>query len=222
MDREENPMLGVRALRLAERHRELFVTQLRACLRASTSGPIRVMAPMVADATDVATLHALAERARAELADEGAQVGEIELGVMLEIPSAVLTLAAYADRIAFASLGTNDLLQYALAVDRGNPALERYRDHMHPGLLSLIRFAAGASDPAGPALSVCGEMAGDPDAALALIGLGIRGLSMSASRLPAVRRAIRAASADDLARRATDACAAPSAAEARARFARSS
>ena len=222
MDREENPMLGVRALRLAERHPELFVTQLRACLRAATAGPIRVMAPMVADATDVDTLHALAGRARDELANEGAQVGEIELGVMLEIPSAVLTLAAYADRIAFASLGTNDLLQYALAVDRGNPALERYRDPLHPGLLRLVRLAAQASDPAGVSLSVCGEMAGDPVAALALIGLGIRGLSMSASSLPAVRRAIRGASAEDLARRATEACAMPSAEAARARFESSS
>jgi phosphoenolpyruvate-protein phosphotransferase len=218
MDREDNPMLGIRALRLAERHPELFVTQLRACLRAATAGPIRVMAPMVADATDVDTLHALAERARAELADEGLQVGEIELGVMLEIPSAVLTLAAYADRIAFASLGTNDLLQYALAVDRGNAGLERYRDPMHPGLLRLVRLSAEASEPAAASLSVCGEMAGDPVAALALIGLGVRALSMSASSLPAVRRAIRAASAHDLARRATEACAEPSAAAARARF----
>ena len=215
-------MLGVRALRLAERHRALFVSQLRACLRAATSGPIRVMAPMVADATDVATLHALADRARAELTDEEAQIGDIDLGVMLEIPSAILTLAAYADRIAFASLGTNDLLQYALAVDRGNPALERYRDPMHPALLNLVRLAGEASDSDGPALSVCGEMAGDPVAALALIGLGIRGLSMSASSLPAVRRAIRAASAEDLARRAAKACAAASATQARARFTRSS
>ena len=218
MGREENPMLGVRALRLAERHPDLFVTQLRACLRAATAGTIRVMAPMVADATDVETLHALAGRARDELTDDGAQVGEIELGVMLEVPSAVLTLAAYADRIAFASLGTNDLLQYTLAVDRGNPALERYRDPMHPGVLRLVRLAAAASEPAGVSLSVCGEMAGDPVAAQALIGLGVRALSMSSSSLPAVRRAIRAASAKDLARRATAACALPSAAAARARF----
>lgn len=221
MDHEQNPMLGVRALRLAELHRGLFITQLRACLRAATSGPIRVMAPMVADATDVDTLHALAERARAELANEGAQAGEIDLGVMLEIPSAVMTLAAYADRIAFASLGTNDLAQYTLAVDRGNPRLERYRDPMHPGILQLVQLAVRAAEPAGVSLSVCGEMAGDPVAALALIGLGVRALSMSAPSLPSVRRAIRAASAEDLARRATDACEAASAAEARAQFARS-
>jgi phosphoenolpyruvate-protein kinase (PTS system EI component) len=137
---------------------------------------------------------------------------------MLEIPSAVLTAATYFGEISFASLGTNDLLQYALAVDRGNPALERYRDAMHPALLRLVRMAVEAAEERGVSLSVCGEMAGDPVAALALVGLGIRALSMSAASLPAVRRAIRAVDGARLAVEAGAALSDGSAAEARTRI----
>ena len=130
----------------------------------------------------------------------------------------MLTAPAWFGRTRFASLGTNDLLQYTLAVDRGNPALERYRDSLHPALLQLIGSAVRAADAAGIELSVCGEMAGDPVAALALVGLGIRSLSMTAPSLAAVRRAIRAASAERLREAAAAALAAPSAAEARVLF----
>ena len=170
MPAEENPFLGVRALRLAHDRPELFVTQLRACYRAAAAGPVKVMAPMVADAGDVTLLLALAARARAELAAAGVAVGAVDLGVMLEIPSAVLSADAWFGDVAFASLGTNDLTQYALAVDRGNPALERYRDAMHPAVLRLIAMAAESAARAGIPLSVCGEMGGDPAAALALVG----------------------------------------------------
>jgi phosphotransferase system enzyme I (PtsI) len=137
---------------------------------------------------------------------------------MLEIPSAVLAADTYFGDIAFASLGTNDLLQYTLAVDRGNAALERYRDALHPALLRLIQLSAEAAAGADISISVCGEMAGDPVAALALIGLGVRNLSMSASSLPAVRRAIRASDASVLAREAQAACADGSAHQVRQRF----
>jgi phosphotransferase system enzyme I (PtsI) len=220
MPREDNPFLGVRALRLAGDRPDLFVTQLRACYRAAVAGPIRIMAPMVADATDVATLLSLADRAREELGQESVPFAEAELGVMLEIPSAVLTAAGYFTEISFASLGTNDLLQYALAVDRGNPALERYRDAMHPGLLRLVRMAVEAADERGVSLSVCGEMAGDPVAALALVGLGIRSLSMSAASLPAVRRAIRHSDGATLAAEASATLSDRTAADARSRIAK--
>ncbi|MEW5991754.1 MAG: phosphoenolpyruvate--protein phosphotransferase [Chloroflexota bacterium] len=190
---EDNPFLGVRALRLAEQRPDLFVTQLRACYRAAVAGPIKVMAPMVADARDVERLTDLAAEARAGLAGDGIAFGEIALGVMLEIPSAVLVADTYFGSLRFASLGTNDLLQYTLAVDRGNPALERYRDSLHPAVLRLIRLSVEAARRAGIELSVCGEMAGDPVAALALVGVGVRQLSMAAPSLPAVRRAIRGA-----------------------------
>jgi len=119
----------------------------------------------------------------------------------------------------FASIGTNDLTQYALAVDRGNPALERYRDAMHPAVLRLIALAVEAAGRAGISLSVCGEMGGDPAAALALVGLGVRQLSMGAASLPAVRRAIRAADASMLRSLAGDALQDASASDARRRFA---
>jgi phosphotransferase system enzyme I (PtsP) len=173
---------------------------------------------MVADAGDVELLLALAERARTDLADEGRAVGEVALGVMLEIPSAILVGNTYFGRIAFASLGTNDLAQYTLAVDRGNPALERYRDALHPAVLHLVGQAVDAAERAGIELSVCGEMAGDPAAALALIGLGLRSLSMAAPSLPAVRRAIQGSNAAALAKESRAALDGASAQAARARF----
>ena len=218
IEAEANPFLGVRALRLAFDDPTLFVTQLRACYRAAAAGPIKVMAPMVADARDVELLLRLAEGARTALVTEGQAIGDVILGVMLEIPAAVLVADTYFGRIGFASLGTNDLLQYTLAVDRGNAALERYRDPLHPSVLRLIEMAVAAADRAGIELSVCGEMAGDPASALALTGLGIRSLSMAGPSLPAVRRAIRGVSLVEAAGGARAALGDPSAAEARARF----
>lgn len=218
LPREDNPFLGVRALRLAATRPELFVTQLRACYRAATAGPVKVMAPMIADGGDAATLLALAADARETLRRDGLAWGAVTLGVMLEIPSAVLTGLSWFADIGFASLGTNDLLQYALAVDRGNPALEAYRDSLHPALLRLVATAVEASEAAGIELSVCGEMAGDPAAALALVGLGVRALSMSAPSLAAVRRSIRAVDADRLVRVADEALGLRSAHDVRDRF----
>lgn len=215
---EANPFLGVRALRLAFADPSLFVTQLRACYRAAATGPLKVMAPMVADAADVDLLLSLAERARTELVAEGHAIGEVALGVMLEIPSAILVADSYFGRIRFASLGTNDLLQYTLAVDRGNASLERYRDSLHPSVLRLVRLAAEAADRAGIELSVCGEMAGDPAAAAALAGLGIRSLSMAGSSLPAVRRSFRGVRLADLESAAMVALDDSSAAAVRTRF----
>jgi phosphoenolpyruvate-protein phosphotransferase len=215
---EANPFLGVRALRLASTEPDLFVTQFRACYRAAAAGPLKVMAPMVADAGDVDLLLELAERAHAGLVDEDRPIGEVTLGVMLEIPSAILIADTYFGRIAFASLGTNDLAQYTLAADRGNPDLERYRDALHPAILRLIREAADAAARAGIELSVCGEMAGDPASALALVGLGLRSLSMAATSVPAVRRAIRGSDMTTLASQARAALDDVSAQAARARF----
>ncbi len=216
---EDNPFLGVRALRLAAERPALFVTQLRACYRAAIGGPVKVMAPMVADAGDVELLLQLAGRAREGLRAEGTAAGELDLGVMLEVPAAILAADAWFGSIALASLGTNDLTQYTLAVDRGNPALERYRDALHPAVLRLVAMAVDSAGRAGIPLSVCGEMAGDPVAALALVGLGIRQLSMGPPSLAAVRRAIRATDATVLRSTAVAALSDPTAAAARARFA---
>jgi phosphocarrier protein FPr len=215
---EDNPFLGVRALRLADRRPDIFVTQLRACFRAAVNGRVKVMAPMVADAADAATFRRLVDRARAELVAEAQQIGDVDLGVMLEIPSAILVADTYARELKFASIGTNDLLQYALAADRGNAALERYRDSLHPALLQLVRLAVDAAERSGIELSVCGEMAGDAEAALLLVGLGVRQLSASPSSLAAVRRAIRAATRSDLERVAMSSLSDASAADVRRRL----
>ena len=216
LPREDNPFLGQRALRLAGSHRELFVAQLRACYRAATRGRVKVMAPMVADAADARLFLDLAHDARMSLAP--AERGDVELGVMLEIPSAVLSADTYFGGLAFASLGTNDLLQYTLAADRGNAALERYRDALHPAQLALIRMAVEAARRHDIELSVCGEMAGDPASALALVGLGVRSLSMIAGLMPAVKRAVRASAVTDLEREARAALSDASAELVRARF----
>ena len=183
---EANPFLGVRALRLAWDEPGLFLTQLRAAMRAAAGTPdgtVGVMAPMIADARDADLLLRLAARARDGLAAAGVAHGEIELGVMLEIPAAILVGDTYLPRLAFASIGTNDLLQYTVAVDRGNRSLARYQESLHPALLRLVRRAVEACDAAGASLSVCGEMGGDAVAALALVGLGVRKLSMASSSL---------------------------------------
>lgn len=226
LEPEANPFLGVRAIRLAVERPELFVTQLRASMRAAVGAVdpagrarVKVMAPMVADGTDVDLLLELAQRAARGLRDAGLEAGPIDLGVMLEIPSAILVGPTYFGRLAFASLGTNDLTQYTLAVDRGNRSLGRYQDPLHPAVLRLVREAVVAAEAAGIELSVCGEMAGDPVAALALVALGIRKLSMAAGSLPAVRRAIRASSLGRLEAEAEAALALPTAAAVRERFA---
>jgi phosphocarrier protein FPr len=139
---------------------------------------------------------------------------------MLEIPSAVLSADTYFGDLSFASLGTNDLLQYTLAADRGNAALERYRDALHPAQLRLIRMAVEAARRHDVELSVCGEMAGDPVAALVLVGLGIRSLSMTSASIAAVKRAIRVVALKDLEREALAALSDASADLVRARFGR--
>jgi phosphoenolpyruvate-protein kinase (PTS system EI component) len=215
---EANPFLGVRALRLAATQPAVFVTQLRAAYRAAVAGPVKVMAPMIADATDANVLLDLAREAREGLDRDGVEWRPVDLGVMLEIPSAILVAGSYFRRLAFASLGTNDLLQYTVAVDRGNPALGRYQDSLHPALLRLVADAVEAAAEAGIELSVCGEMGGDPVAALALVGLGVTKLSMAAGSLPLVRRAVIASDARELRTAALDALGMASANEVRARF----
>ena len=216
---EENPFLGVRALRLADVRPDLFLTQLRACYRAGAHGEVKVMAPMVADDRDVTAFLDLAAGARRDVIADGYAIGEVGLGVMLEIPSAILVASTYFARLQFASLGTNDLLQYTLAVDRGNARLERYRDPFHPAVLRLVHMAVAAAVRAGIDLSVCGEMAGDPLAAVALVGLGIRSLSLAPSNIPAVRRAIREVDLEHAQAAAIAALGDSSAADARTRFA---
>jgi phosphoenolpyruvate-protein phosphotransferase len=210
--REANPFLGQRGIRLATARRDLFKTQLRALARASSAGRLKVMAPMVADHADVAYLRELWSESTIGLSHPA-----VEIGAMIEVPSAALLADDLLGEVDFASIGTNDLLQYVLAADRGDPALSRYHDPVHPAHLRLIDQVARAATRTGRALSVCGEMASDPIGAALLIGLGVRELSMVPAAMRAVRAMIRAIPCAVLATLAADAVRQPTAAAVRER-----
>ncbi len=190
---EANPFLGVRAIRLAYRNRELLVTQLRAISRAAALAGVvpHVMAPMVATLEDIGLFDSLRDEAQAGLAAEGAPRAErMVSGIMVEIPSAALLARELAPRVEFFSIGTNDLTQYTLAADRGNAALDSLQDALHPAVLRLIRLVVEGADASGIPVAVCGELAGDPAGALVLLGIGVDELSADAGSLDAVRLAI--------------------------------
>jgi phosphotransferase system enzyme I (PtsI) len=188
---EQNPFLGCRALRLCFKNPDLFKTQLRAILRASIYGNLAIMFPMVENFEDLRRAKAVLQECREELKVEGIPFNEaIKVGIMIEIPAVALIADLIVSEVDFASIGTNDLCQYLLAVDRQNPDLADYYQSFHPGLLRLIDYTAKSFKKAGKPLSVCGELGGDPLAALVFIGMGIRKLSMSASCIAAVKRII--------------------------------
>ncbi|WP_297527642.1 phosphoenolpyruvate--protein phosphotransferase [Thiohalobacter sp.] len=189
---EDNPFLGWRGIRLTLDHPEIFLLQLRAILRADLGlGNLRLMLPMISDVGEVDDAIALLHKAADELREEGYDVRLPPVGVMIEVPAAVYQMAALARRVDFFSIGTNDLTQYLLAVDRNNPQVADLYNALHPAVLrvvaEIIRRAHECDRPVG----VCGEMAGDPGAALVLLGLGIDSLSMSVGSLPRVKWAIR-------------------------------
>ena len=189
---EANPFLGVRGLRLGLERPELLRTQLRAIARVAADHPVRVMFPMVATLDELRRGTDAAEAAVASLAAEGVRVpARLEIGVMIEVPSAALLADRLAEAAAFFSIGTNDLTQYALAAERGNERVAGLADALHPAVLALIERTARAAEDRGRWAGVCGEVAGDPTAAPLLLGLGVRELSMSAPAIPHVKRAAR-------------------------------
>lgn len=210
---EENPFLGVRAIRLAARNRELLVTQVRAILDAGDHAGVRpwIMAPMVADLDDVGLVRSLVAEAGAEAGADGPRVG-----IMVELPAAARLADQLAGAVDFFSIGTNDLTQYLLAVDRTNPALAERQDPMHPAVLRSIRDVVTGGHAHDIPVAVCGEMAGDPAGAVALVGLGVDELSMDPRSFGAVKRALAAVTRDEAIAIAARACDAGSAAEARA------
>ncbi|MET0771154.1 MAG: putative PEP-binding protein, partial [Solirubrobacteraceae bacterium] len=185
---EDNPFLGVRGIRLSLAEEPLFRTQLRAILRVAARFPIAVMFPMVATLQEFRKARALLEEERIEL---GAQARP-EVGVMVEVPALALAADAFAAEVDFFSVGTNDLSQYAMAAERGNAAVADLLEAARPSVLSLIARVVEAADARGRWVGVCGELAGDPEAAVQLAGLGVRELSMAPSRIPAVKAALRA------------------------------
>jgi phosphotransferase system enzyme I (PtsI) len=193
-----NPALGERALRLLRRSEEPFKVQLRALLRAGAHGPIRIMFPFVSGVSDLRLALALLEQAKAELRAEGAAFrDDVPTGVNIEVPSAAVVADRLAAEVDFFSVGTNDLIQYLLAVDRTDPRVSGLYEPLHPAVLRTLAGIARAAEASGRALSLCGEMAGQPLQAVLLVGLGFRALSMAPSAIPRVKEALRAVRAGD-------------------------
>lgn len=192
---ELNPFLGVRGLRLTLARPDIFHTQLRAILRGAAGRDAKIMFPMVASATEITAARAALDAAAASLDDEGLdRAREIEVGVMIEVPSAAVMADRLAGMVDFFSIGTNDLTQYTLAVDRTNEAVATLADALHPAVTRLIRTVVEAAHAEGKWVGVCGELAGDPLAAGLLIGLGVDELSMSPPAVPLVKEKIRSIS----------------------------
>jgi phosphotransferase system enzyme I (PtsI) len=189
---EKNPLLGWRAIRFSLALPEVFKTQLRALLRSGLNGNLRIMFPMISGIEELEGALALLEEARAECRlQKKAYAEDIEVGTMIEIPSAAMTADILASRSAFLSLGTNDLIQYSLAVDRGNERVNYLAQPCHPAVLRLIKNTIDAAHQRGIPAAMCGEMAGDPAFTAILLGLGLDEFSMTASGIPPVKRIIR-------------------------------
>jgi len=197
-----NPALGLRAIRWSLSEPAMFRRQLRAILRASAYGKVRVLIPMVAHRAEVlATLDALA-RARQQLTDAGVPFNEIEIGAMIEIPAAAMTMPLLLKHFDFVSIGTNDLIQYTLAIDRADEAVAHLYDPWHPAVLRLIADVVRMANAAGKQVSVCGEMAGDTAFTELLLGIGLRCLSMHPSQISAVKQRVLRADTQRLAKAA--------------------
>jgi phosphocarrier protein FPr len=197
---EENPFLGVRGIRLCFAYPELFKTQLRAIFRASVHGPVKIMFPMIATLADLREAIAVSEQVRQELGVE-----KVETGIMIEVPSAVLMAPELAELADFFSIGTNDLTQYVLAMDRGHPRLAKQADGLHPAVLRMIDQTVRAASAKNRWVGVCGGIAGDPLGAVILAGLGVTELSVSIPSIAAIKARLRSISmkdAQELARRA--------------------
>ncbi|MDR2258335.1 MAG: phosphoenolpyruvate--protein phosphotransferase [Treponema sp.] len=192
---EKNPLLGWRAIRFSLAHPELFKTQLRAILRASVDGNARIMFPMIAGIEELEQALALLEEARRECRKQGRPFTEdIEVGTMIEVPSAAMTADILAERSAFFSIGTNDLVQYTLAADRGNERVSYLSQPNHPAVLRFLKMTIDAAHRRGIQAAMCGELAGEPSVTPLLLGLGLDEFSMAASSIPLVKRIIRGVS----------------------------
>ncbi len=193
LDEEMNPFLGLRAIRLCFKEQDMFKTQLKAILRASVFGKARIMFPMISGITEVMQAKAILDECRQELDQQGiAYDKELEIGIMVEIPAAAVTADIIVPEVSFFSIGTNDLCQYTLAVDRMNEKISYLYDPFHPAILRLVKNVIQAShSEVGKFTGMCGEFAGDPYSTLLLLGLGLDEFSMSASSIPQVKKIIR-------------------------------
>ncbi|WP_225782517.1 phosphoenolpyruvate--protein phosphotransferase [Xenophilus sp. Marseille-Q4582] len=194
-----NPALGLRAIRWSLAEPAMFLVQLRAILRAAAHGPVQLLIPMLAHAREIRQTLALLEQARAELRGQGIPQGEVKLGAMIEIPAAALMLRVFLKHFDFLSIGTNDLIQYTLAIDRADEAVSHLYDPCHPAVLRLVADTIAECRRQGKGVSVCGEMAGDVQFTRLLLGLGLRSFSMHPSQILAVKQEVLRADSGKLA-----------------------
>ncbi|MEN3338051.1 MAG: phosphoenolpyruvate-protein phosphotransferase system enzyme [Acidobacteriota bacterium] len=192
--------LGLRGVRLSLSMDDMFQTQLRALLRAATHGPLRIMFPFVSGAGELRDARAAVERAAVALRTRGEAVGPVSIGVMIEVPSAALTADLLAEHADFFSIGTNDLIQYCLAVDRTDDRVSRLYEPLHPAILRMLRLVARAGKRRGIPVSVCGEMAADPMLLALLVGLGLREFSMAPTAIPLAKQVLRGLHSDQAVR----------------------
>ncbi|NMF99702.1 phosphoenolpyruvate--protein phosphotransferase [Aromatoleum toluolicum] len=199
---EPNPALGLRAVRYSLAEPQMFLTQLRALLRASVHGKLQIMIPMLAHAHEIDQSLQLIAKAKAELDAEGLKYDpRVEIGGMIEVPAAALALGMFIRRLSFLSIGTNDLIQYTLAIDRSDEAVVHLYDPLHPAVLKLIAGTIQAGARFGLPVSVCGEMAGDPAYTLLLLGMGLRNFSMHPGHILEIKQQVLRADLNELAPR---------------------
>ncbi len=191
LDKEENPALGYRAIRICLTRREIFKTQLRAILRASAFGTVSVMFPMIISVREVKDAKEVLEECKAELRAEGIAIGEVELGIMIETPASVMIADELAEEVEFFSIGTNDLTQYTLAIDRQNPKLDPFYDSHHPAVLRMIQQTVEAGHRHGCWVGICGELGADQTLTETFLRMGIDELSVSPPSVLPLRKIIR-------------------------------
>jgi phosphoenolpyruvate-protein phosphotransferase (PTS system enzyme I) len=195
LEHEQNPFLGCRAIRFCLQHPEIFKPQLRAILRAAAVGNVRIMYPMISGIEELRRANAVLDECRRELRDEGAEFNpDIEVGIMIEVPSAALSADHLAREVKFFSIGTNDLIQYAIAVDRGNDHIAHLYQPTHPSIIRMIKNVVDAARRHTIWTGVCGEMAGDIQLTPLLLGLGVDELSASSTLVPRVKKAVQSLS----------------------------
>jgi phosphoenolpyruvate-protein phosphotransferase (PTS system enzyme I) len=206
MPSEMNPALGLRAVRLGLARPEIFMTQLRAMIRATAHGKLRIMLPMIASLGELFAVKELYEQALADVDRRGLPRAEhISLGIMVEVPSAAVLAHEFAEHAEFMSIGTNDLVQYTLAVDRSTPELAYLASYFDPAILRLIQNVIAAGKAKNRPVLLCGAMASDPMAALLLVGMGLREMSMEAAAVPEVREVLANVTLEQVERAAADA-----------------